>query len=209
VSVWQIPSPSHQRNGLTIGRVFARMVCHTRRASAGQQGFTLLEIIVALAILSLAVVSLIQLSSQSLRLVKTSDDYQQAAQLADRLLADSQPTDEGVDTGDEGRFQWERRTVLVPLPEELQPAKTVPGQEGPKLFAVTIAVRWGANQSQGLEMATLYTPTTSPAIPSSASVGGQIPSTTPTTGVPQQPGMPPGTTPQPGRTPPSLGIPTR
>jgi general secretion pathway protein I len=184
------------------------LVWQSRRASAGEQGFTLLEIIVALAILSLSVVSLIQLSSQSLRLVKTSDDYQQAAQLADRLLADSQPTDEGVDTGDEGRFQWERRTQLVALPEELQPARAVPGQDGPKLFAVTIAVRWGPNQNQGLEMATLYTPTTSPVIPSSASVSGQIPLTTPTTGVPEQPGMPSGTTPQPGRTR-SLGVPTR
>src|SRR5262249_40855465 len=159
---------------------------------------------VALAILSLSVVSLIQLSSQSLRLVKTSDDYQQAAQLADRLLADSQPTEEGVDTGDEGRFQWERRNQLVPLPEELQPTQTVPGQEGPKLFAVTIAVRWGPNQSQVLEMATLYTPTTSPLIPSSATVSGQTPGVTPTTGVPQQPGIP-STTSQPRA--PSLGIP--
>jgi len=206
VSVRHIPSLSHHRNGLTIGRVFARLVWHGRRASAGRQGFTLLEIIVALAILSLSVVSLIQLSSQSLRLVKTSDDYQQAAQLADRLLADSQPQEEGVDTGDEGRFQWERRSALVPLPEELQPARTVPGQEGPKLFAVTIAVRWGPNQNQALEMATLYTPTTSPVIPSSATVGGQIPRTTPTTGVPQQPGIP--STTQPGRTP-SLGVPNR
>jgi hypothetical protein len=166
----------------------------------------LLEIIVALAILSLSVVSLIQLSSQSLRLVKTSDDYQQAAQLADRLLADSQPQEEGVDTGDEGRFQWERRNQLVALPEELQPAQMVPGQEGPKLFAITIAVRWGPNQNQGLEMATLHTPTTSPVVPSSATVGGQIPRTTPTTGVPQQGGIP--STTQPASTP-SLGIPSR
>jgi general secretion pathway protein I len=206
VSVWHTPSPSRHRNGLTIGRVFARLVWHGRRASAGQQGFTLLEIIVALAILSLSVVSLIQLSSQSLRLVKTSDDYQQAAQLADRLLADSQPQEEGVDTGDEGRFQWERRTQLVPLPEELQPAQTVPGQDGPKLFVVTIAVRWGPNQNQALEMATLYTPTTSPVIPSSASVSGQIPGGTPTTGVRQQQGIP-STTSQ-SKTP-SLGIPSR
>jgi len=203
VSVRHIASPSHHHNG----RVFARLVWQGRRASAGQQGFTLLEIIVALAILSLSVVSLIQLSSQSLRLVKTSDDYQQAAQLADRLLADTQPTEERVDTGDEGRFQWERRSALVPLPEELQPANTVPGQEGPKLFAVTIAVRWGPNQNQALEMATLYTPTTAPVIPSSATVSGQTPGATPTTGVPQ-PGIPSVTTPQPAGTP-SLGIPSR
>ena len=166
------------------------------RVCVGQQGFTLLEIIVALAILSFAIVALMQLSSQSLRLVKTSDDYQQAAQLADRLLAASQPLEENVETGEEGRFQWERRAQLVTLPDELQP-QTLPGKEGPKLFAVTIAVRWG--QSQTLEMATLYTPTTAPQIPSSAAVGGQVPRATPTTGIPQQPGSPMGTTQPSGR----------
>jgi general secretion pathway protein I len=177
------------------------------RVSVGQQGFTLLEIIVALAILSLAIVTLMQLSSQSLRLVKSSDDYQQAAQLADRLLAGSQPAEENVETGDEGRFQWERRAQLVTLPDELQTPPNLPGKEkeAPKLFAVTIAVRWG--QGQTLEMATLYTPTTPPQIPSSASVGGQVPRTTPTTGIPQQPGSPTGTT-QPGRLSP-MGTGTR
>src|SRR5262245_50749984 len=166
------------------------------RVCAGQQGFTLLEIIVALAILSLAIVTLMQLSSQSLRLVKNSDDYQQAAQLADRLLAASQPLEEKVETGTEGRFLWERRAQLVTLPDELQTPPTVPGpnvqaKEAPKLFAVTIAVRWGqpqafemtTRQMQTLEMATLYTPTVPPQVPASATVGGQVPRTTPTTGI--------------------------
>ncbi len=137
-----------------------------------QGGFTLLEVLVALTILALAVVTLIQLSSQSLRLVKSSGDYQQAAQLADRIATESQPTDEAVDTGQEGLFRWERRTSLVPLPDELQPPQNIPGREPIKLFAVTVAVRWGQNQV--LELATLHTPTTPPAIPPAASsVGGQ------------------------------------
>jgi len=45
----------------------------------------LLEVLLALAILGFAVVTLLQLSSQSLRLVKTSGDYQQAVLLADRI----------------------------------------------------------------------------------------------------------------------------
>lgn len=167
----------------------------------------MLEVIVALAILSLAVVTLIQLSSQSLRLVKTSDDYQQAAQLADRLVAGSQPTDEGIDTGEEGRFQWERRASLVPMPDELMPPPNLPGKEAPKLFAVTIAVRWGQNQT--LEMATLYVPTTPPQIPSSAAMGGQAPRTTSTTGIPQQPGSPAGTSQPSGRNPAPFGTSTR
>ncbi len=142
----------------------------------------------ALAILGLAVVTLIQLSSQSLRLVKTSGDYQEAVLLADRIAAQSRPTDEAVDTGEEGPFQWERRISLMALPEELEPRETIPGREPAKLFAVTIDVRWGQNQM--LELATLRTPTTTPAV-----AGGQPTTSTgtqqapiPTTGQPPAPG---------------------
>jgi general secretion pathway protein I len=152
-----------------------------RRSPGGQAGFTLLEVLVALTILALGVVTLIQLSSQSLRLVKVSGDYQQAAQLANRIVTQSAPTDEGVESGQEGRFQWERRTSLVPVPDELLPQQTVPDKEPPKLFSVTVAVRWGEKQS--LELATLYTPTTGPELPQSnvpgAVVTPIIPSTQP------------------------------
>jgi prepilin-type N-terminal cleavage/methylation domain-containing protein len=53
-------------------------------------GFTLLEVLIAFAILAVGVVSLIQLTSQGLRLLKVSGDHQQAVQLADRLARDTQ-----------------------------------------------------------------------------------------------------------------------
>ena len=143
--------------------------------SAG--GFTLLEVLVALTILGVAVVSLIELSSQSLRLIKTSADYQQAAVLADRLATGAVPSDETVEQGQEGGFQWERRTALVQVPEELIPKETVPGREPPKLFLLTIDVRWGRDQS--LELATLRTPIAPPPTPAGAAspAGGLLPST--------------------------------
>lgn len=149
---------------------------HSR--APAEAGFTLLEVLVALAIVGLAVVTLLELSSQSLRLVKTSGDYQQAVLLADRIATETQPSDEAVDLGEEGPFQWERRISLVPLPEELQPKETIPGREPAKLFAVTIDVRWGRNQA--LELATLRTPTTTPTVPGSqpsTSTGAQQPVT--------------------------------
>ena len=175
-----------------------------------ERGFTLLEVLVALAILGLAVVTLIELSSQSLRLVKTSADYQDAVRLADRLAGDSQPTDEGVESGEEGSFQWERRVALVPMPDELKPKEVLPGQEPLKLFAVTIDVRWGRNQQ--IELATLRTPTSAPGSaetqqPSTTtpqSTTGQQPTTGPNTSRPatSQPGL--GS--QPSRTSPSTGF---
>jgi prepilin-type N-terminal cleavage/methylation domain-containing protein len=155
-----------------------------RRSWEPDAGFTLLEVLVALTILGLAVVTLIQLSSRSLLLVKTSADYQEAAQLADRIATEKQPSEEGVDSGQEGRFQWERQVSLVPVPDELQPKETVPDQEPLKLFAVTIAVRWGQNQV--FQLATLRTPTTSPVATQTTSVGGPQP-TSPSTALPTTP----------------------
>jgi len=163
-------------------------------------GFTLLEVLVALTILGVAVVSLIELSSQSLRLIKTSADYQQAAVLADRLATASVPNDEAVEQGQEGAFQWERRTALVQVPEEMLPKEALPGREPPKLFVVTIDVRWGRDQS--LELATLRTPIAPPPSPAGASspVGGTQPNA-PTTQATQNP---PNTL-FPTATPPKMG----
>jgi type II secretion system protein I len=155
-----------------------------------EAGFTLLEVLVALTILALAVVTLIQLSSQSLRLVKTSADYQRAAQIADRIATEDRPSDEGVDSGEDGPFHWERRVSPVSLPDELQPKEIVPNIQPIKLLAVTIAVRWGQNQV--LELATLRTPITVPGTPLTTPAGGPQPTsttspTTPTTPTTQQP----------------------
>ena len=49
------------------------------------RGFTLLEVLVALAIVALAVVTMVQLSAHGLRLLRTSEDYQEAVRLADYL----------------------------------------------------------------------------------------------------------------------------
>ena len=144
----------------------------------------MLEVLLALAILGFAVVTLLQLSSQSLRLVKTSGDYQQAVLLADRIATTTQATDEAADGGAEGPFRWERRVSIVPLPEELQPKETIPGKELPKLFVVTVGVRWGQNQM--LELATLRTPTSDPPLPGNqpATTTGTPQPTSPSTGQP-------------------------
>ncbi|HET8532892.1 MAG TPA: type II secretion system protein [Methylomirabilota bacterium] len=113
------------------------------------RGFTLLEVVVALTILAVAVVAFMQLSSQGLRLLHLSDDYQQAVAMADRVARASDVIEVGAETGREGRFQWERRVSLVPMPEELTPGT------GPhlRLYALSVAVRWGRNRT--LELASL------------------------------------------------------
>jgi general secretion pathway protein I len=113
------------------------------------RGFTLLEVLVAMTILGIAIVALMQLSSQGLRLLHLSDDYQHAVTVADRIARATDALAEGVDAGQEGRFQWERRITVVPVPEELTPGA------GPqlRLYALSVGVRWGRDRT--LELASL------------------------------------------------------
>jgi len=152
----------------------------SHRSARAQAGFTLLEVLVAFAILAVAVVSLIELASQGLRLLKLSGDHQQALDLADRIARDTQVSPDvaaadAVDSGEEGNFAWERRITRLALPEELEPKATTPGKEVPGLYAVSVAVRWG--RSQTVEVATLRAPTAAatPVTPAPSTAGDQPP----------------------------------
>ena len=112
-------------------------------------GFTLLEVVVAMVILSVAVVTLIQLASQSLRLLKLSSDHQEATILADRLVRAADPATEGMESGQDGQFTWERRVRAVAVPDELSPTIGA----APRLLSLVVAVRWGSGRT--VEMSTL------------------------------------------------------
>lgn len=115
-----------------------------------QPGFTLLEVLIALAILGLAVVTVIQLFGQGLRLLKVAGDYQQAVSLADRKAREVEIVQEGIEAGQEGEFEWERRATVTVVPEEL----TVLGPTPVRLFQLTVEVRW---RNRSVEVATLRT----------------------------------------------------
>ena len=113
------------------------------------RGFTLLEVLVAMAILGVALVAMMQLSAQGLRLLRVSEDYQGAVRLADRLARTVEPDHEGVETGQQGNLRWERRVSLVPVPDELTPG----AGPRPRLYAISVAVGWGARRT--LELSSL------------------------------------------------------
>jgi prepilin-type N-terminal cleavage/methylation domain-containing protein len=114
-------------------------------------GFTLLEVLIAMVILSVAVVALIQTASQGLRLLKASSEHQEAVALGDRLVRAVDSPIEGTDSGQEGLFTWERRVRVMAVPEELSPLSG----PSPQLFALSVAIRWG--NGRVLEVATLRT----------------------------------------------------
>jgi general secretion pathway protein I len=120
------------------------------RASARRcAGFTLLEVLVALAILSLAVVAVIQGFAQGLRLLKVAGDHQQAILLADQKAREVVVPLEGQDRGQEGAFDWERTVTIVKAPE----LERTPGAKW-RIYQIDVKVRWGERR---VEIATLRT----------------------------------------------------
>jgi prepilin-type N-terminal cleavage/methylation domain-containing protein len=133
-----------------------------------QAGFSLLEVLIALAILGTAVVATIQGVSQGLRLLKVSGDQQQATAVADQKAREVVSLVEGVDSGSEGRFSWQRAMRVVETPE-LSPADSAPKW---RVFEIAVAVTW--DDQRRVEVTTLRTvPATSD--PTSDTTGSDAP----------------------------------
>jgi type II secretion system protein I len=124
----------------------------------GSAGFTLLEVLVALAVLSFAVVAAIQGFAQGLRLLKLSGDHQAAMLLADEKARELVAPEEAQEEGTEEPFTWRRRVTPVEAPD-LAPAGTPAAW---KVFRIDVEVRWG--ESRQIAVATLRTvPAATPA----------------------------------------------
>jgi general secretion pathway protein I len=122
-------------------------------ARQGQGGFTLLEVLVALIVLSVAVVAVLQLFGGGLRLARTATEHQEATLLADEKLTETtlDTIEEGVTEGTQGDFTWTRR---VSFTRELAPEEPDPTRpETVRLARVSVEVRWGRNRQ--VELATL------------------------------------------------------
>jgi type II secretion system protein I len=110
------------------------------------RGFTLIEVLVALLVLSIAVVAVLQLFGGGLRLARASSDHLEAILLAEARMTEigGQTLEEGVSEGTEGVYRWARRVVVDPslLPDDQEP------EIGPRLrlARVTVEVRWGRNR---------------------------------------------------------------
>jgi len=137
-----------------------------KRADAG---FTLLEVIVALAILSLAVVAAIQGFAQGLRLLKLAGDHQRAMLLADEKAREVVDPEEGREQGTEGNFRWERQTTVIPAPD-LVPTAGVPRW---RIYEIDVKVFWDERRQVEINMLRTMPltvqPTTAPGTPTPGS----------------------------------------
>jgi len=122
------------------------------RPASGPSGFTLLEVLVALAILSLAIVVSIQGFASGLRLLKLSGEHQEAMLLADLKAREiTSPTQAGRDSGTEGPYTWEREIKQVVTPDLEVDGRAVKWRQ----WEVDVNVRWGDHRQ--VTVATLRT----------------------------------------------------
>jgi general secretion pathway protein I len=98
------------------------MIKSMRIRRAGQAGFSLLEVLVAFAILSISLGVLMQIFSQASRTTLVSSQYSRAASLAEAKLnavGSAIPLEEGTVSGDpEDGIAWEINILPVELGEE-------------------------------------------------------------------------------------------
>ena len=154
-----------------------------RRGGRAQGGFTLLEVLIAFAILSIAVVAVIQGFAQGLRLLKVAGDHQQAVLLADQKTREMVTPVEGRDQGTEGNFDWERIVTVVPAPDLTRTQATAKWH----VYQIDVKVTWG--DKRGVEIVSMRT---SAETPTSGTTTGppRTVGTVSTPGTPTTPSMP-------------------
>jgi general secretion pathway protein I len=120
-----------------------------RRKGQSEAGFTLIEALAALAVLAIALVSLLEAYSGGLRLVGATLDYSQARILAHAVAAEragavgARPWPA---SGTSGRFAWSL-DVLQPQADWA----VIASEKGWRLYLVRVSVTWDRRRSLQLD----------------------------------------------------------
>jgi len=118
-----------------------------RPGTAACEGFSLLEVVVAFAILALTLGVLYQIFSSAARQAVHAQDFARALALAESKLTDAGIVDvlaRGIQSGKtDDHFRWQRTVEPLPLPDEASkgPVALVP-------YRITVEVRWDDQRAQ-------------------------------------------------------------
>ncbi|CBA17137.1 type II secretion system protein XpsI [Xanthomonas albilineans] len=123
-----------------------------------QRGYTLIEVIVAFALLALALTLLLGSLSGAARQVQRADQLSRATLYAQSLLAAQgveQPLQPGHTQGDfeQGRFHW--TLDVAPYVDPRRPPDAAVALGAPTLLQLDLQVRWGDASAQALHWQTL------------------------------------------------------
>ncbi|WP_066093797.1 type II secretion system protein XpsI [Xanthomonas massiliensis] len=120
----------------------------------GQRGYTLIEVVVAFAVLALALTLLLGTLSGAARQIRGADDAGRAALHAQSLLA-TLGTDIALRPGrrdgdfEQGRYRWQ--LAIVSYAESGAP----PAPGAARLLQLDLQVRWGEQAGQALHWRSL------------------------------------------------------
>ena len=122
-----------------------------------QQGFSLLEILIAFSILALSLGILLKIFSAGVNTALVAEDYTAAVQIAESLMAKTgveTPLQPGQSSGLENeKYHW----LVEVIPFEFNPENVDPTATTAVVFKVKVVVNWGddnANDRQ-VELTTL------------------------------------------------------
>lgn len=113
------------------------------------KGFTLIEVVVAMAILGIGLIVIIELFSGGLRLARTSMEYTEAVNYARMKMEEmgvKQTMEEGSEEGEfDDTFRWQVETKKV----DILPAQTGTDYKPPvDLFQVKVNVFWKSGSKE-------------------------------------------------------------
>lgn len=124
-----------------------------------QRGYSLLEVIVAFAVLALALTLLLGSLSGASRQIKQADLRSRAVLHAQSLLAVTgvvEPLQDGERSGEweDGRYRWQLQVASYqePRTDALPVADTV---AGPRLAQLTLQVSWGDTDADRMQWRSL------------------------------------------------------
>lgn len=117
-----------------------------KRSSIG--GFTLLEVVVAMAILGLGLVAIMELFSSGLRLARLSGEYSKAVSLARTKMEEVRIADPLAEGEEQGEFDKDYRWKVGVKKVEMFAAEQKEFQTLVELYQIQVSVIWGVGPGE-------------------------------------------------------------